>query len=119
MVKLGRFEDHRGTIQDLLATTDAVTEIFTLAGCVRGNHVHRATIQWTYIVSGSLIQAWQEDDGIHQATRGPRDFFREPPGIAHAWKALEDTVVLVFTRGPRAGDDYERDTHRLETPLLT
>ena len=35
----------------------------------------------------------------------------------HAVHALEDSVFMVFTRGPRGGDDYESDTFRLETPL--
>jgi quercetin dioxygenase-like cupin family protein len=42
----------------------------------------------------------------------------EPKGVPHAWKALEDTTCLVFTKGPRSGDQYESDTYRLEEPLL-
>jgi quercetin dioxygenase-like cupin family protein len=43
----------------------------------------------------------------------------EEPGVPHAWKALGDTVCLVFTRGPRSGADYESDTTRLDKPLLS
>jgi hypothetical protein len=43
----------------------------------------------------------------------------ESKGGPHAWKALEDTVCLVFTKGPRSGDQYESDTERLEKPLLS
>jgi quercetin dioxygenase-like cupin family protein len=42
------------------------------------------------------------------------EMIEEPAGIPHAWKALdEDTIVLVFTRGPRSGQAYETDTQRL------
>lgn len=113
-----RFEDERGVIQDLLGKVDAVTEIFTKAGCVRGNHVHEKTTQWTYIVSGKMLTAWLEDDGPHTAIRVPGDLVTEPAGIPHAWKAIEDTRVLVFTKGPRSGEAYETDTTRLDYPLI-
>lgn len=114
-----RFEDHRGVIQDLLGPVDAVTEIFTKAGSVRGNHIHQRTTQWTYVAWGRLLAAWAEDDGVHQKEYRPGDLIREPAGIPHAWKAITDTRVLVFTKGPRSGAAYETDTHRLEVPILT
>lgn len=114
-----RFEDERGVIQDLLDAVDAVTEIQTKIGAVRGNHIHFKTTQWTYVVSGRMRFAWTLDDGVHFATYGPGALVRESAGTAHAWKALEDTVVLVFTKGPRSGDAYESDTQRLAVPILT
>lgn len=114
-----RFEDARGVIQDILpGPIDAVTEIFTKKGSVRGNHIHLKTTQWTYIAWGSLKVAWVEDDGVHEKTYGPGSLITESAGIPHAWKALEDTLVLVFTRGPRSGEAYESDTKRLERPIL-
>lgn len=115
------FTDHRGTILDLLGPVDAVTEIVTKAGSVRGNHIHHKTVQFTYIVSGRLLVAKQTTDGGPPLTleHGPGDLIEEAAGIPHAWKAIEDTVVLVFTRGPRSGDAYETDTERLTVPLLT
>lgn len=112
-----RFEDERGVIQDLLATIDCVTEITTKKGAVRGNHIHEKTIQWTYVVSG-LLQVATDNGHVHTREYGPGELIPELPGIPHAWKALEDTKVLVFTRGPRSGQAYESDTVRLGTPLL-
>ena len=110
-----RHEDERGVIQDLLGPVDAVTEIFTRQGAVRGNHVHEQTTQWTYVVSGSLVVAHRKpgDDLPVQWTAKPGELVVDDPGVAHAWRALEDTVVLVFTRGPRSGANYEDDTRRL------
>lgn len=114
-----RFEDHRGVIQDLLGPVDSVTEIFTVKGAVRGNHVHHHTVQYVYIVSGLLQIVWIEDDGKHSLDYRPGNLVTERAGIPHAWKALEDTRVLVFTKGPRSGENYETDTVRLEVPILT
>jgi quercetin dioxygenase-like cupin family protein len=114
-----RFEDHRGIIQDLLGPVDAVTEIYTRQGCVRGNHIHQKTTQYTYVCWGELRAAWIEDDGVHEKTYGPGSLITEPAGIPHAWKAETDCMVLVFTRGPRSGEAYESDTRRLEVPILT
>jgi quercetin dioxygenase-like cupin family protein len=108
-----RFEDERGIIQDLLGRIDAVTLIWTKAGAVRGNHTHNLTTQWTFVVSGRMTAAWLDDDGVHTREAEPYSLITEPAGVPHAWKALEDTVVLVFTKGPRSGEAYETDTARL------
>jgi quercetin dioxygenase-like cupin family protein len=115
-----RFEDARGVIQDILTTgpLDAVTRIFTKAGAVRGNHYHAETIQWCYVLIGKLLVATRPPAGIAHHVYGPGELACEEAGVAHAWKALEDTDVLVFTRGPRSGENYESDVTRLEVPLL-
>jgi quercetin dioxygenase-like cupin family protein len=113
-----RFEDHRGVIQDLLGPVDSVTEIYTRKGAVRGNHIHKETVQWTYIVSGELRVAHIDDDGKHVQVFGPGSLITEPAEVPHAWEAVLDTVVLVFTKGPRSGENYESDTIRLEDPIL-
>jgi quercetin dioxygenase-like cupin family protein len=93
---------------------DSVTEIFTKAGAVRGNHTHAETVQWTYVVSGRMTAAWQAPGAeVFTHEYGPGELFLEQAGVPHAWQALEDTKVLVFTRGPRSGANYESDTQRL------
>lgn len=111
---MDRFEDERGYIQDLTGPVDAVTEILTRKGCVRGNHYHQATTHWTYIVSGRLLI----HDGLGQAEHGPGELIRATAGAPHAWLALEDAVTLELKAGPGAGDAYEGDVVRLEVPLL-
>lgn len=110
-----RFEDERGVIQDILGPIDAVTTIFTHKGAIRGNHVHYETTQWTYVVSGCMMITTRQPGSealLHKAYR-PGEIACEKPGVAHAWKALEDTTVIVFSKGPRSGTNYESDTTRL------
>ena len=121
---MDRFEDERGVIQDLFGPVDAVTRITSVKGAIRGNHFHKATTQWTYVMSG-LLRVVTEGSG-HSGADGPREsrdyapgeIACELPGVSHAWEALEDTDVMVFTVGPRSGAAYETDTFRLEIPLL-
>jgi quercetin dioxygenase-like cupin family protein len=110
-----RFEDGRGTIQDIITGEfDSATEIYTREGGVRGNHIHAETTQWTYIVYGSLFVVHQDSDGTrHERTYNRGELIEEPPGVAHAWEAVESTLVIVFTKGPRSGANYESDTQRL------
>jgi quercetin dioxygenase-like cupin family protein len=117
--ELGEFTDERGTIKDLLlGPIDGVTEIFTKAGAVRGNHVHTETVQWSYVVYGILKVATYEDGEVKLAVHQARSLIEERAGIPHAWKAMTDCLVLVVTRGPRTAEDYEKDTTRLTIPLL-
>jgi quercetin dioxygenase-like cupin family protein len=109
-----RFEDERGVIQDVLGRIDAVTRITTVAGAVRGNHYHEHTTQWTLVLRGSLIMA----SGESRALMNAGEIVKHPPGMPHAWRAVTDSECIVFTKGPRAGRDYESDVIRLQEPIL-
>ena len=115
-----RHEDDRGLIEDLLIEPfDGVTHIFTHKNKIRGNHRHQATKQWTYVIKGQLRIATEEKDGTrHDSVYLPGQIAVELPGTWHAWQALEDTDVLVFTSGPRTGEGYESDTERSPGKLL-
>lgn len=118
------FEDDRGIIMDLLSKQDmnAATLISFKKGAIRGNHFHKHTIQYNFILKGSLRYVYQKDNEpigeiILSTDNKSRLNFSEP-WEKHAMIALEDTEMLVFTMGPRGGNDYETDTYRLETPLI-
>lgn len=111
------FTDARGQIIDLVTghgCVDAITIVRTKKGAVRGNHYHPHTTQWAYVASGRMMVT----DGDKRLEVRAGDVVQDRPGEPHAWKALEDTVCVVFVQGPRAGEDYESDTVRLEEPLL-
>ena len=124
MIKLAQleaFEDGRGTIRDLLIEPiDGVTLIHTHARGVRGNHFHKFTTQWTFLVSGRLRVKTQhlfDDPGAEDVLEAGETMV-SPPDEAHAWEALEDSVCVVFTSGIRTGTNYEQDTFRLKVPLI-
>jgi oxalate decarboxylase/phosphoglucose isomerase-like protein (cupin superfamily) len=113
--------DDRGTITDLIAddTVNAVTVITFTKGAVRANHYHERTVQWNYIISGEVLLATQMPGGerVEQVlSRGDLAVTRETE--RHALKGLTDAEVLILTKGPRAGSQYEDDTFRLSEPLI-
>jgi dTDP-4-dehydrorhamnose 3,5-epimerase-like enzyme len=60
MIKIKKkinFRDKRGLIMDLIEKTNinAVTYITQKKNSVRGNHYHKKTIQWNYMLSGKVI----------------------------------------------------------------
>jgi oxalate decarboxylase/phosphoglucose isomerase-like protein (cupin superfamily) len=115
------FQDERGNIIDLLEneTINAITLITFTKGAVRANHYHKETTQWNYLLSGSVAIAGQMPDGeVEEIVMNVGDLIETVPQEHHALKALEESTLMVFTKGPRGGKEYETDTFRLEDPLL-
>lgn len=109
------FSDDRGTITDILdhEPIDAVTMITFTKGAVRANHYHKETIQWNYLISGKALYRSKGKDGkVKNVTMSPGDFVVSPANEIHAIKGLEKSLLLVLTRGPRGGKEYESDTFR-------
>jgi hypothetical protein len=114
------FEDDRGIIKDIIAhePVDGITVIGSKKGVVRGNHYHKDTIQWVYLLSGKMQSLTRmEGEDVIVGIIDVGGLLKTVPMEEHALVALEDSEFLVFTRGPRSGEAYESDTFRLETPL--
>lgn len=116
-----QFEDHRGKIVDLLVneSIDAITHITFTPKAIRGNHFHRQTTQWTFVTKGSIVYASRRpgEETVKEVLHAG-DFVVAAPNEAHAFRAQDNAEILVFTKGPRAGFDYEKDTFRLDVPIL-
>jgi quercetin dioxygenase-like cupin family protein len=113
--------DARGTITDLISDDEinAVTLITFTKGAVRANHYHERTIQWNYVMSGEILLV-TEIPGQGRAERVLKtgEFAVTREHERHALKALTQAEVLILTKGPRAGTQYENDTFRLKDPLI-
>lgn len=112
--------DERGVIKDLLQdeTINAVTIITFKKGAVRANHYHKETYQWNYVLSGliKIITQMQNQEKV-ETIMNKGDFVLTVPEESHALTAIEPSELLVLTKGPRSGNNYENDTFRLTTPL--
>lgn len=116
------FSDERGYICDILTheVTDSITTIFSRQGAVRGNHYHKDTWQWIYLISGELRYVTKYPDGeVVESHLTPGAVLLSEPLEIHAMEAISDCHFMVFTRGPRGGEDYEKDTFRVIPPLIT
>lgn len=114
------FEDERGKIIDILEkeVIEYVTLISSKKGAVRGNHYHKESLQYTFVLKGSLKLLTQMPRGeIKIMIVKGGDLVFTPPMERHALIALVDSEFLVFTRGPRGGKNYEKDTYRLTEKL--
>lgn len=111
------FSDDRGDITDLVYKEefDAVTLIKSKKGAIRGNHYHKETTQYSYILSGKIRAYSQKPDmKVESAVLEAGDMMLSRPFERHALHAIEDSVILIITKGPRNGTDYEADTYRVE-----
>jgi quercetin dioxygenase-like cupin family protein len=118
--KKASFKDKRGVITDIISgkKVDSIAVITSKKGAIRGNHLHKKTTQYTYILAGKF-RAYTQERGGKVQTRivRPGDFVVSAPWESHAFVALEDSTMLACCHGPRAGTQYEDDTYRLDTPI--
>lgn len=116
------YEDERGKIIDILEKEDIeyVTLISSKKGAIRGNHFHKESIQYTYILNGKLKLVTQmSGEEIEKRDVKSGDLIFTPVMEKHTLVALEDSEFFVFTRGPRGGKNYETDTYRLTEKLVS
>jgi len=115
------FKDNRGTICDIFTGSpkDHATVIFSKKGSVRGNHYHKKSTQYTFVISGQLTMLSQKIDQkkVYKHILKQNDLMIHTPLEAHTLIADKDTIFLAFVDGLRGGKNYEKDTFRLEKPL--
>jgi quercetin dioxygenase-like cupin family protein len=110
------FEDDRGAITDILEhiPVDSVTLITSNKGAIRANHYHKESVQYSYILSGKVAAYTQKpDEKVEMAVMESGDLLFDPTYERHELIALEDSVILIVTQGPRGGQNYEDDTFRV------
>ena len=115
------FKDKRGKITDLVENENinGISVITFSKGAVRGNHFHKKTKQYNYILRGKIkFVSQNENEKIKSLLARSGDLILTLPLEKHALMALEDSELMVFTVGPRTGKNYESDTFRLLKPLL-
>ena len=115
------FSDDRGEIIDVLrnSAVEYATVITSKKHAVRANHYHKETFQYVYMLSGRMrVVARIPGEPLSEVVLSAGDLIVNVPLEHHAFEALEDSTMLVLTRGPRGGENYEADTYRLDVPLI-
>jgi quercetin dioxygenase-like cupin family protein len=114
------FADLRGTITDVLdgIPVECVTLLTTRKGAVRGNHYHKKTTQYAYVIRGRFRLFTQRGTGrVRSRVVKAGEMIVTPPLERHAFVALENSLMVACAHGPRSGRSYESDTYRLATPI--
>lgn len=113
-------KDHRGSITDIVnhLSFNGATMIESKKGSVRGNHYHKHTIQFVYILNGKMkCSAKKINEPLAEVIVESGDLITHEAYEAHNFEAIEDTLFLVLSSGLRSGNDYEKDTFRLNIPI--
>ena len=115
------FSDARGDIIDILknSVVEYATLITSKRGAIRANHFHKETFQYVYMLEGRMrVVSQMPGEAIEEVVLEKGDLIVNVPLERHAFEAIDDCTMLVLTKGPRGGDDYEKDTFRLDVPLI-
>ena len=114
--------DDRGEIIDIFThePKDHCTIVTFKKNAVRGNHYHKKTIQWNYVLSGKLKLISQFKGKKKKSILMKKgDLVFTEPWESHALVGVSNECeFLVFTKGPRGGKEYESDTYRLKEKLI-
>lgn len=96
----------------------AILRITSKAGSVRSNHYHKKDHHYLFIESGKCEYSEKPvndpEAKLETVVLIPGDLALSNPGIIHAVKFLEDTVLYAFTSEKREHDKYEGDTKRVK-----
>lgn len=113
-------QDERGKIKDIIEQIDfnGATIIESKKGSIRGNHYHKKTIQYIFVLSGKLkAKSKKVNESMVEVVVQPGDLISHEKLEVHCFEAIEDSLFLVLSSGLRTGKDYEKDTYRLNVPL--
>ena len=106
------FKDQRGIIKDIIQEDiNSITYITIKKGKIRGNHYHKKTTQWNFIISGSVNLFYKKNvlsKTIKKVLLKKNDLAVCRPNEPHAFKSLKDCEIIVFTKGPRKGKEIGR-----------
>ena len=116
--------DKRGYIQDIFVKSpkDHCSIVTFNKNALRGNHYHKKTTQYTFILSGILIFYYckiSKKTGliiskIKKKLIKKNTLIIHPPYEFHSFLAKKKTVALAFACGKRGGEFYEHDTVRVK-----
>lgn len=112
-------EDNRGFIADIFYKDNIshIAFIKTKKNKIRGNHYHKKTTQIIFITKGKL-EYWYRKLNSKISKKKllyEGDIVVTPPFEIHALRTKNyENEFVVFSKGLRGGQDYEKDTFRVE-----
>ena len=120
-------KDKRGFILDIFENNpkDHCALVSFKKNSVRGNHFHKKSTQYSFILEGELIMITCKVDKNGKFLEkkfkkivAKNDLITHRPFISHAFKARKNSKILAFADGVRGGQNYEKDTFRLKDKLI-
>lgn len=121
------YKDKRGFILDIFVNSpkDHCTLVSFKKNSVRGNHFHKKSTQYSFILEGKLtmITCKVDRNGKFLGKKFKKivkknSLITHRPFVSHAFKAKKNSKILAFADGLRGGENYEKDTFRLKDKLI-
>ena len=123
------FADDRGEIFDIFVKSpkEHCSVVTFKNGAIRGNHFHKKTTQFTYVLEGKFkiysVKVNNKGNPIKKVkifNVSQHSLITHEPFEAHAVKLQSKKgIILAFACGVRGGSSYELDTFRLKDPLIS
>lgn len=110
------FRDHRGEIFDIVEDVVGHVGMVTFnKGVTRGNHYHKRSTQYSYVLDGKIKLTVSDPDGKRprEFILSPGAFTQIPPRTVHTYTALTPARMLDVTTVTRIKDGYEKDTYKI------
>ena len=121
------FEDKRGKILDVFVNSpkDHCLIVTFKKGAVRGNHYHKKSTQFSFLLDGELILYYakinKKNGNFKKVSKKiikKNTYITHKPYEAHAFKSTKNSTLITFACGLRGGSNYEKDTYRLKDKLI-
>lgn len=114
------YKDKRGLIADVIYNTkiNHIAYITTKKNGIRGNHYHKKTVQYTFVLDGRIRYYYKKKSvkKVSNLILKKGDLIKSKFNEIHAFKTLSNkSVMLALTVGIRGGKDYEKDTFRVNS----
>lgn len=110
------FKDRRGKIIDILEENIGHVGYISFAkGAVRANHYHKKSVQYSYILKGTIELTISDTKGKNKRKYILKEGTLQtiPTNVVHTYKALTPAAMLDMTTFDRKGNAYEDDTFRV------
>lgn len=120
LVLLTPFVDSRGALKKVLQQSRLDANIreayllFTRQGAIRGNHYHRSTLEYFFVVQGIAAIALQGpgEDAPRVMELAAEDnlLLKVPPGVAHALKNKGEGLLIILALSTQEYSKEDPDT---------
>ncbi len=113
--------DENRLLMDLLikGSVSSVTYLTCKQGFVLGNHFHKYTTRYSFVLKGKILLVSQkENHPIAKRILEKGEMCITQPMEKYAYFALEDTELLVLAKGPSGNTEFESDTYPVWEPLI-
>ena len=112
------YKDETKSISDILNKPGGHVGLITNeVDSIGGNHYHKKSTQYSYILSGKhevLLAQAEDPSNVKKVVVRTGDLIIIPPNIIHQFKTIEKAIMVDIVSESREGTGYEDDVYRIK-----